>query len=268
MSPRMASKVTGAAKVAEMLVNAGADVDATAEVYGGKSTTLGLVATSVHPERAGVQFELMELLLHHGAVVDAGGDGDRGIVNLCLANGRRPAAEFLAKRGARLDLEAAAGLGALETVKSFFYADGGLIPNATKTQMERGFLWAAEYGRNPVIEFLLQRGVDVETQAGTGLTALHWAVVGGQMETVQLLIARGASLEAKNVYGGDALGQALWSAVNVDPALDYVSIIETLIADGAIVRDGSISWLQQQETGPSAVKQRVADLLRRHGAKS
>ncbi len=40
---------------------------AESEAYGGGSTTLGLVATSVHPEQAGVQIELLDTLLRHGA---------------------------------------------------------------------------------------------------------------------------------------------------------------------------------------------------------
>jgi hypothetical protein len=36
-------------EIAKVLLNAGADVNAEAEVYGGGATTLGLVATSVYP---------------------------------------------------------------------------------------------------------------------------------------------------------------------------------------------------------------------------
>ena len=41
-----------AVDVAEVLLKAGAEVDATADMYGGGSTTLGLVASSSHPARA------------------------------------------------------------------------------------------------------------------------------------------------------------------------------------------------------------------------
>ena len=54
--------------IAEMLLNAGAEIDATANVYGGGCTTLGLAATSIHPERAGVQEALLQTLLDHGAL--------------------------------------------------------------------------------------------------------------------------------------------------------------------------------------------------------
>ena len=84
-------------RMARLLLDAGADVNAESAAYGGHSTTLGLTATSVHPAIAGVQNELLQLLLDRGATVD-GGD-----VVSSLRNGRGPAADYLAERGVRLD---------------------------------------------------------------------------------------------------------------------------------------------------------------------
>src|SRR5205823_3220697 len=202
-----------AVEIAEILLNARAEVDAEADVYGGGATTLGLVATSIHPERAGVQIPLLELLLRYGAQVDRPGiAGNRhSAVKGCLANGRGRAAEFLSGRAARLDLEEAAGVGRLELVGSCFNQDGSLSPPATQDQLQRGFLWACEYGRNDVVEFLVKNGADLRSDAGTGETGLHWAVVGGHLQSIKLLLQRGAPLEELNAYGGTALGQALWS---------------------------------------------------------
>lgn len=54
-----------AVDIAKVLLIAGAEVDATSDSYG-QDTTLILVATSIHPKRAGVQIALLELLLDHG----------------------------------------------------------------------------------------------------------------------------------------------------------------------------------------------------------
>jgi hypothetical protein len=78
--------------ITELLLASGADVNAEADVYSGAATPLALVATSIHPQHAGVQTALMEKLLAHGAVI---GDTD---VSDCLANGQPQAADFLAKR--------------------------------------------------------------------------------------------------------------------------------------------------------------------------
>jgi Ankyrin repeats (many copies) len=223
------------AKIAEILLRAGAELDAEANVYGGGATTLGLAATSVHPERAGVQIALLEALLEHGAQINRSGSGGNRlpIITSCLANGRALAAEFFAARGAPMNLEEAAGVGRLEVVKSFFKQDRGLRANATHEQMLRGFMWACGFGRDEVVAFLLERGLDLATQDADGQTGLHWAAMCGRLGTIHLLLARGALLEVRNVYGGTVIGQTLWSAAHeVDPDA-YIPIVEALLAAGA-----------------------------------
>src|SRR5215813_4689452 len=238
-------------EVAKILLAAGAEVDAEANLYGGECTTLGLAATSVHPWRAGLQNELLQLLLDHGADIDyprkAGGT-EHSIVIGCLENGRGSAATFLASRGARLDLEAAAGSGRIDGVRKFVSEDGTLREGATAKQRQRGFLWACEYGHREVVEYLLGRGADLHDMTGTDETALHWAVIGGQLELIARLLESGASLEARNGYDGTALGQALWSAVN-DPAIDYFPVVQLLLKAGAKVEPGAAEWLEQQSGG-------------------
>ena len=239
--------------VAKLLLDAGADVDAANWPDGsaGPGTPLGEVATSVHPARAGVQIPLMQTLLDYGANIN-GLPGGWNPLLAALHNGRREAAEFLAARGARLDLEGAAGVGLLDVVQTFFDEDGTLR-NATNAKMEAGFGWACEYGRNAVVEFLLDRGVDLRAGEKTDQTGLHWAVIGGALETVNLLLKRGAPLEAKNVYGGTVLGQATWCVINGDRSVDYVPIIIALLAAGASIEEADYP------TG----HERVDDLLRR-----
>jgi ankyrin repeat protein len=198
-------------EIAKLLLQAGADVNAESDAYGGRSTTLGLTATSCHPEDAGVQLPLLELLIGYGAIVD-GPDG-ASAVNSCLGNGRGEAAEFLANRGARLDLEGAAGVGRLEAVKSFFKEDGALISPGTEAQMTDGFAWACEFGRTSIVDFLLQRGIAVDAKLRHhGQTGLHWAAYGGHVETVKLLLKRGAPIDAKDErHGGTPLEWALYA---------------------------------------------------------
>jgi ankyrin repeat protein len=226
-----------AVEVAKLLLDAGADVDAPNWPDGpaGPGTTLGEVATSVHTAQTGVQIPLMQTLLDYGANVNGIAGGWNPLI-AALHNGRPEAAEFLAARGARLDLEGAAGVGRLDVVKTFL-DDGGSLTNATKTQRESGFGGACEYGRNEVVEFLLDRGVDLRAGEKTNQTGLHWAVIGRQLDTVKLLLKRGAPLEAKNVYGGTALGQATWCVINGDRPADYTPIISALLDAGARVEE-------------------------------
>ncbi|MEA2416630.1 MAG: hypothetical protein QOI58_3287 [Thermoanaerobaculia bacterium] len=218
--------------ITRLLLDAGADVNAESDAYRGHSMTLGLAATSVHPEVAGVQIELLELLLERGAMIErVPGEA----VRACLANGRPLAARFLASRGAHLDFENAAGVGDLEHVKK-------LLPAASREELGKGFVWACEYGYNDVVTFLLDYGVDPAFGAGAGMTGLHLAAHDGHLDTVKLLLAHGAPLEAMNSYGGTVLDQTLWSAIN-HPRPEHRAIVETLLAAGAKVEDDWITGI-------------------------
>ena len=222
-------------QITNLLLEAGAEIDATVNVYGGGATTLGLAATSIHPELAGVQEPLLQTLIDHGATIDrpCGAGNNHPAVFGCLANGRARAAAFLASRGAGLTLESAAGIGRLDLTRSYFNEDGTLKPSATRKQLESGFRYACLYGHTEMVEFLLERGVDPATHGDDDQTGLHCAVIGGHLDTVKILLQHNPPLETKNIYGGTVFGQTLWSAAHGgDPDL-YIDIIETLIAAGA-----------------------------------
>jgi ankyrin repeat protein len=87
-------------------------------------------------------------------------------------------------------------------------------------------------GRTGVATYLLDRGVDPTAGNGTGLDALHWAANRGQLEAVRLLLARGASIGTRSMYGGTALGTAVWAAVH-EPRVDQLAIIQALLDAGA-----------------------------------
>ncbi len=221
--------------IARILLDAGAEVDAEADVYGGGSTTLGLTATSAHPRIAEVQLPLLQLLLDRGARIEqrgiAGGKAD--VVMACLGNGCPEAAAFLAARGVPLDIVGAAGIGRLDVVKSFFDATGAAKDGLGADVVHTAFRYACFYGRNDVVEFLVGHGVDLADSSGDGQTGLHYAAMGGKLETVKLLLKHGAPLEALNSYGGTVLGQTLWSAAHGgDPKL-FAPLVEALITAGA-----------------------------------
>lgn len=215
-----------AVEVARLLLDHGAEVDATSEAYGGGSTALALVSSSQPPRRAGVQIPLIDVLLERGAAVDGPAPG-KSPLRAALANGCPEAARALVDRGARVpDVVAAAGVGRLDLVKEM--AEGAAEP-----ELERALVAAAGVrGATDVVEHLLDRGVDVA--ASTDWTALHHATGSGDLDTIELLISRGAPLEKENVYGGTVLGQAIWYAFNGDPDRigEYAAVIERLVAAG------------------------------------
>ena len=209
-------------EIATLLLDAGAEVDAVADIYR-ESATLSLAASSVHPQRAGVQIALMTALLEGGAAID-GPPGCANPVLSALRNGRRAAALFLADRGAKLDVESAAGTGRAGLVQTYL-AEG----RADRKQLEYGFAWACEYGHVDVVELLLAHGVDINGLY-LGQSGLHWAAIGAQVDVLQFLLNRGASTETQNVYGATPLGQAQWSAARSDDPAAYDAVVDLLQA--------------------------------------
>ncbi len=214
--------------IAQRLLRAGADVNAASDAYGGGSTTLGLVTTSAHPRAAGVQIALMDLLLAHGARID-GPDDLPNLVRSAIANGCPEAAVAVARRGVAVDtLYAAAATARMAKVAEHFLSAGA-------TQREAALMVAAQQGHAEVVEWLLDH--DVAVDANDGMTALHHAAGGGHLSLVNLLLTRGAPLEAVNEYGGTVLSSTLWFAHHVHPqeftARKLPRVITRLVEAGA-----------------------------------
>jgi hypothetical protein len=85
-------------------------------------------------------------------------------------------------------------------------------------------------------------------QGDDGMTALHLAAAGGNMDTVQLLLQHDAPLEVENIWGGTPLTGTLWCAVNSDPHVDYVPVVAALVQAGAIIPEGLLEQWEKGET--------------------
>ena len=104
--------------------------------------------------------------------------------------------------------------------------------------MKDGFAWACEYGRTAVVDFLLQRGIEVgEKLPHNGQTGLHWAALGGHVSTVRLLLERGAPVDAKDEsFGGTPLEWALYgwgSSSAVAERGSYYEVVASLVRASA-----------------------------------
>lgn len=67
---------------------------------------------------------------------------------------------------------------------------------------------AASYGHKNVVEFFLNRGLNVKEQGDLGYTPLHFAAQYGHIEVIKFLLAKGASIYDKSTDGNKPMHAA------------------------------------------------------------
>ena len=198
-----------AVEVGKMLLEAGAEVDALADMYDNKCTTMSMLVSSCHPARAGLQAALAETLLDYGAALEGPGTNWQSALMTALAFGYLPTAEALAQRGAPLDnIAAVAGLGRLADTAR-------LLPAADSASRHVALALAAQLGHTDVVRLLLDAGEDPSRYNPDGFhshaTPLHQAVWSNHADVVRLLVERGARLDIQDtIYHGTPLGWATY----------------------------------------------------------
>jgi ankyrin repeat protein len=193
-----------AVEVAKILLDAGAEVDALADMYENACTTMSMLVSSAHPAGAGLQAPLAELLLDRGAAHHGPGTEWQSAVLTALKFGYLETAQALVRRGAPVDdVAAAAGLGRVEDTAR-------LLPASDAKSRRSALALAAQHGHASVVKMLLDAGVDPSDYNPDGYhshsTPLHQAVWSNHGDVVRLLVERGARLDIKDtIYDGTPL---------------------------------------------------------------
>jgi ankyrin repeat protein len=178
-------------------------------MYAAECTTMSMLVSSSHPAEAGLQVPLVELLLDFGAAIEGRGTKKwGGPLFTALAFGMIDAADVLARRGAPVDLPAAAGLGLVDDATR-------LLPSADVEARHRALSLAAQQGHAEIVRLLLDAGEDPNRYNPESnhahCTPLHQAVLGGHETAVRLLVERGARLNMRDtIWQGTPLGWALY----------------------------------------------------------
>jgi len=168
---------------------------------------LGLVATGRIPRECGVQAELIDLLIDAGA---APGDGISA-----LANGNPDAAWQLIRRGGKLTLAAAVGIGFERAGVGSAEEVDRMITGTGKREKQLALVVAAFYGRADILARLIGVGMDpdaypdVDSGFHSHGTALHQAVSSGSLAAVKVLVEAGADAGKRDrIYDGTPLDWA------------------------------------------------------------
>jgi ankyrin repeat protein len=166
---------------------------------------------------------LAEVLVAGGADIDAETTWGSTPLQWAANMGSRDVADLLLENGAapQLNMWAAAGLGMLDVVQSFWKSSSSsrLKPNAGQTRSRKlsdgswgrtappetyealvseAFYIAARNGHIHVAKFLLDKGADINRRGFFGAPGLHWAAINGHKEMVEFLIAHGADIHLRD----------------------------------------------------------------------
>jgi ankyrin repeat protein len=207
-----------AVEIARALLSAGAEVDALADAYDEKYTTMRLLVSSAHPHAAGLQEKLVEVLADYGASLEGVGKWDSPLVT-ALAFGYPKAAATLVERGAPIrNIAEAAGVGRADLVTQ-------LLPSATAEPRQAALALAAQLGHTDIVRTLIDAGVDPNRYNPTGFhahsTPLHQATLAEHDGVVRLLVERGARLDIRDkIFSGTPLGWAVYA--KRDAVADYL----------------------------------------------
>ncbi len=171
-------------EIVRVVLDAGAKTDRSI-----LDSTLALVASGRVPREQGVQIPLIDLLC------DAGADPNQGLPP-ALAHSEFAAVDALLRRGATLDLAAAAATGRLAEARRS-------LPAASPEERHRALALAAQHGHAGIVRLLLNAGEDPDRYNPVGChshsTPLHQAALNGHEEVVHLLVERGARRDVKDV---------------------------------------------------------------------
>jgi len=168
-------------QVVAVLIESGADVNAR---FG-----LGRGETPLHWAASSDDVEVLEVLLAHGADIEADGAVIGGGTALADATafGQWNAARKLIERGAQTTLWQAAALGLLDRVEQCFTESRPTAEDITNA------FWCACHGSQlSTAEYLLERGAELNWIGHDQLAPLDAARRSGARELSEWLVARGA----------------------------------------------------------------------------
>ena len=182
---------------------------------GGKETPMSRSAPLRIAAQKGLLQDVQDILQQHPEW--AGAHDDLRRTSLHLAGGSSlPIVELLLRHGADVNardygdntpLHAAAAAGKLEIVRALLAKQADA--RAVNRQRVTPLLNAASSGSVPVVEALLAAGADLKNADNLGETALHRAATSGQVELIKLLLARGFAVDTMDRQRQTPLYQAV-----------------------------------------------------------
>jgi ankyrin repeat protein len=162
--------------------------------------------TPLHDAALNGNKDVAELLLAHGAKVDAKNVGDAS-VKFLESKIRRMDSSGSIPPDSLIPLHLAAITGHKEVVE-LLLANKAAV-NAKSYEGHTPLHWAARVGHKDVAELLLVNMAKVNDKNVFGQTPLHAAARYSHKDVAELLLVRGAEVNAKDIFGGTPLHLAV-----------------------------------------------------------
>ena len=184
------------------------------------SACSGAHGTPLHSSIVGGHTGVEELLLAHGAKVNASGTYSATPLYVAAQHGRLDAAKWLLDRaGADVNVQRADGQTALHSAAFNGHldvarmlidhnADVGARDVKGSTPLSLALEGADGKQRLDIVRLLLDRNADVDTRDNSGRTPLHHAAAYGYLDIAQLLLERKAKSNAQDAEGSTPLHSA------------------------------------------------------------
>lgn len=221
--------------------------------------------TPLHHAAFNGQTQMIQILLAHGAAVDATDKDGATPLHAAATAGNPEAIEALLQGGAKINAldnqgdtplgnaAAAGNLPAAEVLLQHHAATE--VPGSKGTPPLNS---AASKGDADVVRLLLEHGANVESRDKEGFTALSLAVWWGQPNVIPLLLAANANVNTRSNEGGTPLHEAA--------ARGSLESATLLLEHGARVNAGNVHGFTPLHTAADNNQAELVEFLIAHGA--
>ena len=180
---------------------------------------------------------------------------------LAAYNGKLEIIDLLLTSGAKLDIYEACAVGHLETIESFLQQKPDCINQYSHDGWTPLHL-AAFFGYIDSVKLLLEHGADTELKSKSniamGNTPLHAAVASNRKGIVELLIKKGANVNARQTPGN-------FTPLHI-ASFGNADLVKLLISKGADVNARTDTGKTPLAIATQNNHKPIIDLLRKHGA--
>jgi hypothetical protein len=208
---------------------------------------------------------MVELLVRHGADIHRRRADGRTAYTVAELHGNQEIATWLLAHGAKDELSSlerfvsACARGDRAQADAMLQAQPSLR-GELRAEHHLMMQVPAERGDAAVLETMLACGFDADAKDGDGVTALHRAAMAGRPESVRVLLAHGASVNALD--GMFSATPLVWAAEGwshgPSAGTDHVSAARRLIAGGS-----SLEWIPPEKApDPERTQEQLIELCR------